>query len=164
MTEASARFSLPFILAGQAQKELFHNEALARVDALLHAAVEGVAAAPPAAPAVGACWIVGAGAAGEWAGQADAIAAWTDGGWRFIAPKPGTRVWNQAQGLWIHWNGAGWSDGSLPASSIRIGGEKVVGARQPAIASPSNGTIIDAEGRAAITQIIVALRTHGMIH
>jgi hypothetical protein len=44
MTERSARFGLPFILPGQAQKEVFHNEALAALDGLVHAAVSGSAA------------------------------------------------------------------------------------------------------------------------
>lgn len=35
MSDATARFAFPLIAPGQAQKELFHNEALARVDALL---------------------------------------------------------------------------------------------------------------------------------
>mgnify|MGYP006199852597 CR=1 FL=1 len=34
MSDATARFALPFILPGQAQKELFHNEALTRLEAL----------------------------------------------------------------------------------------------------------------------------------
>lgn len=33
MTDTSARFALPLILPGQAQKEIFHNEALALLDA-----------------------------------------------------------------------------------------------------------------------------------
>ena len=32
MTERSTRFALPFILPGQAQKEAFHNEAVAAID------------------------------------------------------------------------------------------------------------------------------------
>lgn len=164
MSEASARFALPFIMPGQAQKEWFHNEALARLDVLVQAAVEEVTAAVPAAPADGQCWIVAANAGGTWSERAHQIAAWTSGGWRFLAPRPGTAVWNKAEGLWIHWNGNGWSDGTLPVAAISVNGAQVVGARQPAVLSPSGGTIIDAEARSALAQVIVALRTHGLIH
>ncbi len=69
MTERSARFGLPFILPGQAQKEAFHNEALAALDGLVHSAVSGVASAPPAEPAEGEGWVVAAGASGSGRGR-----------------------------------------------------------------------------------------------
>ena len=40
MTEYSARLAMPLLAAGQAQKEIWHNEALAMVDLLLQGAVE----------------------------------------------------------------------------------------------------------------------------
>lgn len=164
MTERSARFALPLLQPGQAQKEVFHNEALTTVDLLLEAAVEGAPnAVPRATPQIGECWIVAAGATGAWAGQEDRIAGWTAGGWRFLEPQPGTRVWDRAAGLWLHWYGSTWSDGSLPAAGLVIAGQQVVGSRQPTISSPSGGTIIDVESREAIASIIVALRTHGPI-
>ena len=164
MTERSARFALPLLQPGQAQKEVFHNEALTAVDLLLEAAVEGAPiAAPPATPQTGQCWIVAAGATDAWAGQDDRLAGWTAGGWRFLSPQPGMRVWNKAEGLWLHWDGFAWSDGSLPAAGLVVAGERVVGPRQPGIASPSGGTTIDGEARAAIISIIVALETHGLI-
>ena len=164
MTERSARFALPLLQPGQAQKEVFHNEALSLVDLLLEAAVEGSpSAAPPATPDIGQCWIVAAAATGAWEGQEDRIAGWTGGGWRFLAPQPGTRVWDKAAGLWLHWNGSGWSDGGLPAAALVVAGQQVVGSRQPAISSPSGGTTIDAEARSAVAAIIVALETHGLI-
>jgi hypothetical protein len=164
MTERSARFALPLLQPGQAQKEVFHNEALTAVDLLLEAAVENAPSnVPPALPEVGQCWIVAAGATGAWAGKEGRIAGWTAGGWRFIEPQPGTRVWNKAAGLWLHWDGSGWSDGGLPAAALIVAGQQVVGSRQPAIPSPSGGTTIDSEVRAAVGSIIVALRTHGLI-
>ncbi|HEY0327055.1 MAG TPA: DUF2793 domain-containing protein [Allosphingosinicella sp.] len=164
MTERSARFDLPLLQPGQAQKEVFHNEALAAIDLLLEAAVEGgPVAAPPASPEIGQCWIAAAGATGAWVGQDHRIAGWTAGGWRFLAPQPGTRVWDKSAELWRHWDGSVWSDGSLPAASLVIAGQQVVGSRQPAVASPSGGTIIDAEARAAVASLIVALETHGLI-
>lgn len=164
MTERSARFALPLLQPGQAQKEVFHNEALTIVDLLLDAAVEGAPSAVlPPAPQIGQCWIVAAGATGAWAGQEDRIAGWTAGGWRFLEPQTGTRVWDKAAGLWLYWNGSGWSDGSLPAAGLVIAGQQVVGSRQPTISSPSGGTTIDAESREAIASIVVALRTHGLI-
>jgi hypothetical protein len=163
MSETSARFGLPFIMPGQAQKEVFHNEALTQIDALLQAAIEGVAASPPADAQPGQCWRVESDASGPWSGHADELAVFTSGGWRFIAPQHGTSVWNKAQGVPNQWNGEAWSDGSLLAASVRIGGKQVLGARQPAILSPSGGTIIDAETRASVGQIIVALKTHGLI-
>lgn len=164
MTERSARFAFPLLQPGQAQKEVFHNEALTAVDLLIEAAVEGgPTAVLPAVPEVGQCWIVAAGATGDWTGKEGHIAGWTAGGWRFIGPRPGTRVWNKAAGLWLHWDGSGWSDGSLPAAALVVAGQQVVGSRQPGVPSPSGGTTIDCEARAAVTSIIVALRTHGLI-
>ena len=164
MTDATARFALPFILPGQAQKELFHNEALALIDGLVHPAVEqGPTADPPAEPLPGQCWLTGAGAGGAWAGHDNSLAIMTESGWRFAAPKPGTTVWNKAAGLWLHWTGSAWSGGELPASAVVIGGHQVVGERQPAVPSPSGGTTIDAEARSAISALIVALKSHGLI-
>jgi len=164
MSESSERFGLPLILPGQAQKEVFHNEALALIDAALHAAVEEAPlAVPPGAPAEGACWLVAAGATGAWAGRDGSLAAWTSGGWRFVAPQPGMCVWDKAAGFPRRWTGAAWTAGEVAAASLVIGGEQVVGARQPGVPSPSGGTIIDAEARAAIDAITVALRSHGLI-
>jgi hypothetical protein len=164
MAELSARFALPFIAPGQAQKEMFHNEALALVDAALHAAIEeGPRFDPPAAPEPGQCWIVADGATGAWAGRDQALACRTDGGWRFVGPVPGMSAWNKIAGVWTHWNGASWSDGSLPAARLTIAGLQVVGPRLETVPSPSGGTVIDAEARAAIDAVIATLKSHGLI-
>lgn len=164
MTDTTERFALPFILPGQAQKELFHNEALARVDAALHPAVEGAPQEdPPADPELGKCWLIAAGASGDWTGRSGHIAAWTEGGWRFIAPQPGMVAWDKQAELVRRWTGVEWSDGEVIAAKIVVGGQQVVGERQPEVPSPSGGTIIDLEARAAIDAITVALKSHGLI-
>ena len=164
MDEATARFELPFILPGQAQKELYHNEALARVDALLHSAVEGAPLAqPPAQPSEGQCWIVAAPGTAEWNGKDHQLAAWTVGGWRYIEPQAGMRVWNKAAAYWVHWTGTAWTTGELPVARLQVNGQQVVGSRQPPILNPSGGTTIDAEARTALAQIIATLMSHGLI-
>jgi hypothetical protein len=164
MSDATARFGLPFILPGQAQKETFHNEALTIADALIHAAAEaGPRADPPAAPQPGQSWIVAPAGTGAWSGKGNHLATWTAGGWRFAAPVPGMRIWIASASLWVHWTGSAWSDGELRGSRLIVDGRQVVGTRQPSVPSPSGGTIIDAEARSALAAVIVALKSHGLI-
>ena len=164
MADTTPRFALPFILPGQAQKELYHNEALARIDAALHPAVEGPPAAePPAGPAPGQCWIVAAGATGDWAGRDTMLACWSEGGWRFVAPSEGMSAWNRAANRPLLWDGLQWRDGELRCAALLVNGAQVVGERQPAVPSPSGGTIIDEEARSAINALTAALMSHGLI-
>jgi len=164
MADSTPRFALPFILPGQAQKELFHNEALARIDLALHPAVEGPPAPePPPDPALGQCWIVGSDATGDWAGRDSSLAMWSEGGWRFVAPAPGTSAWDKAASVPLLWDGLQWREGELRCTGLLVGGLQVVGARQPAVPSPSGGTIIDVEARSAINALTAALMSHGLI-
>ena len=163
MDETSPRFQLPYILPGQAQKELFHNEALALVDLALHPAVESdPLASPPDQPEDGQCWIVAPGGTGAWAERDGRIAMWTGSGWRFLRPVIGFEVWNKEQGVPLRWSEGGWGAGELDCSGVRIGGRQVVGARLPAVPSPSGGTVIDVEARAAIAALTAALMSHGL--
>ena len=164
MADTTPRFALPFILPGQAQKELYHNEALTLVDLALHPAVEGgPAGSPPGSSAVGQCWIVAAPAAGDWEGRENQLAMWSEGGWRFAAPAPGMIAWNKAAGLPMLWDGTQWREGALVCGGLLVNGVQVVGPRQSAVPSPSGGTIIDEEARAAINAITAALMSHGLI-
>jgi len=158
------RLGLEQIQPGQAQKELSHNEALALLDLLVQPVVEAVASDdPPSAPVPGQAWIVGAARTGAWAGHADALAGWTDGGWRFVAPIEGLCVWSREDAAIARFSGGAWATGVVRATRLEIGDEQVVGARQPAIADPDGGGTADAEARTAIGTILSALRTHGLI-
>ncbi len=164
MDETSVRFEFPFILPGQAQKELFHNEAVAAIDGALHPSVEGApVVAPPPTPTPGQCWLVAPNPSGAWAGQGGRLAAWTASGWRFLPPQPGMCVWDKAGGVERRWTGLDWSAGEAVATALVIGGMQVVGPRQPAVPSPSGGSTIDVEARLAVTALTVALKSHGLI-
>jgi hypothetical protein len=164
MSEMTPRFALPLLSAGQAQKEITHNEALLLADALVSPVV--VAIAPPAIPSTpspGQCWIVGAAATGVWQGRDNAIACWTAGGWRFAVANNGMKVWSLADNVEARFNGTAWVKGQVEANEIRIAGIKTVGAQQAAIANVSGGTTIDTQARIAVGAILSALRAHGLI-
>lgn len=164
MTEQTPRLGFPLLASGQAQKEVTHNEALVLADALVQPVVQAVA--PPAIPDTplpGQCWIVGNGAGGAWAGQDNAIACWSEGGWRFVASCEGMSAWSLADALFAHRAESGWVLGQIEAATVRIGGKQVLGAQQAAIADPAGGPAADVEVRAAVAAILGALRTHGLI-
>jgi hypothetical protein len=160
----TARLALPFISVGQAQKEFTHNESLQALDILVAGAVEEPPlATPPTSPSVGACYIVAADSTDAWAGQSKCLAAWTSGGWRFVAPVEGMAVFERTSGSWAVFRDGAWEIGMVRGSALLVDGEQVVGPRGVAIAPPTGGAIIDSEGRAAIDAILDAMRTHGLI-
>ncbi len=158
------RLSIPFLSAGQAQKELTHNEALQMLDALIATAVEDAPqASAPAAPTVGLCYLVSASPTGVWAGQANKLAQYTAGGWRFIAPVEGLKAHVRTSGEAASFRQGAWEFGQLRGSNLILGGQQVVGGRGAAIASPSGGTTVDSQARSAIGLILASLRQHGLI-
>lgn len=137
------RFALPYLFAAQAQKEITVNELAARIDALIHCAVEASLAAPPSSPQDGQTWLVSAGASGAWAGQSGKLAAWIGGGWSFLVPPPGMVIHDLARGAVRRFAGT-WQAPARPAA-------------------PGGGTTIDAEARTAISAILGVLDSLGLI-
>ena len=148
--EVTPRLGLRTLIPGQAQREITVNESLQILDAVVAGAVEErVRADPPTTPVVGTAYIVATGATGAWAGQDDAIATFTPGGWRIIAPMDGLCVLVKSTGETVRYASGGWSI--------------LLAAPQPAIFNVAGGTIVDAESRVAISAILGALRAHGLI-
>ncbi|PKP96983.1 MAG: hypothetical protein CVT74_15460 [Alphaproteobacteria bacterium HGW-Alphaproteobacteria-13] len=144
-TPVTPRLALPLLAPAQAQKEMYHNEALTLIDALVQLCVEsGPAATPPSTPVEGQCWIVAGGATGAWSGQGGAIALWTGGGWRFAAPRGGMRAVRLSDGAILRFDGGVWAG---PAT----------------VAAPSGGTVIDTQARTAIAALISLLAAHGIL-
>ncbi len=164
MADVTDRFHLPFIIQGQSQKEVTHNEALTLADLLMNPVIQAVAPAfVPAAPSAGHCWIVGTGSAGAWAGRDGHIAGWTGGGWRFIAPMEGICVWSVADNVWVQSRNGTWDIGAVHANTYAVDGTIVLRTQQPAIVNPIAGAVMDSEARFAIVAILSALRSHGLI-
>jgi hypothetical protein len=161
---ATARLGIPLLSAGQAQKELVHNEALQTLEIVTAAAVEEPPrVAPPGAPAVGATYLVANSPVGDWTGKAHCLACFTAGGWRFVSPHDGMTAFVRSASIWAVFRSGSWDLGLILGSSIILGGQQVVGTRLPAIANPSGGPTIDSEARGVIVQILAALRQHGLV-
>jgi hypothetical protein len=115
----SPNLALPYLAAAQAQKHVTVNEALRLLDAVVMLAVlDRDLAAPPASPADGARYIVGAGATGAWAGHVGTIAAWQDGAWAFIAPRPGFLAYVVDEAALVVWDGTSWQTAGGGAPSV----------------------------------------------
>lgn len=141
---STPRLGLPYLFPGQAQKEAFVNEALARLDALVVPSVQGERADPPATPAVGDCYVVAATPAGAWEGHAGALAVWAENQWLFAEP---------VEGMWIFDRGAGgMAHYSDPSGWTRVAAPPL----------PGGGATQDAEARAAIGALIEGLRNLGI--
>lgn len=138
------RMALPLLYPGQAQKEVFVNEALIRIDVLLHAQVEGVASSPPASPVDGSCWIVAANPLGDWTGKSANIACRAAGNWLFVAPQDGMSVTVTASGQIMRYRSGQWS---FPA----------------AIPAPQGGETVDSQARAAISILLARLVEAGLL-
>src|SRR5687768_2301688 len=133
-------------------------------DLCVGAAVDGyLVETPPASPAVGACYVLGPSPTGPWAAHGLALAGYTSGGWRFIAPVEGLTAFVKASGQFATYNGGSWELGQLRGARLSIGGNQVVGPRQAAVVDATGGSTIDMEARAAIAAILDRLRQHGLI-
>lgn len=128
----TAHMKLPVLEAGQAQKHVTVNEALAMLDALVQLSVlDAERTAPPASPAEGDRHIVAAGATGAWSGKDHQVAVRSGGAWVFHEPDEGWQAWDQSADARLRWTGAAWNGAvPLPAGS----------AAAPAIALGESGT------------------------
>ena len=134
---------LPLLIAGQAQKEFFVNQALGILDALQRAAVAASQAEPPAQADEGDCYRVTAPALSDWAGCEDHIAVRIGDSWHLVPPRDGMRLYDAAAGEQLFYR-AGWHNAQNPAL-------------------PVGGAIIDVEARTALEQLVITLQNAGVL-
>ncbi|APE27648.1 DUF2793 domain-containing protein [Aurantiacibacter gangjinensis] len=142
-TSKTPRFGLPNLFSGQAQKEITVNEALARLDALLHMRVLGVSNGPPTNPEEGDSWIVDSQPTGAWSGHPDVMAHYQSGTWLFTQPQEGMVLYDDDAGQFINYRG-GWQ-------------------RAANVSAATGGSVEDVESRAAIAAIIDVLKAAAII-
>lgn len=110
--DATPRLGLPYLAAGQAQKHVTLNEALARLDGLVQTAVESRAvAAQPADPADGALYILPVDATGDaWAGRpAGTLMRFEAGAWAALTVAEGCLAWIADEALLVARVADGWA-------------------------------------------------------
>lgn len=103
---------LPLLAAAQAQKHVTLNEALLKLDALIHLSVIARDVAAPPQAAEGDRYLVPASPTGAWAGQQGQVALAQGGGWVFLAPRKGWRLWVEGEGKLLVFDGAQWREPS----------------------------------------------------
>lgn len=163
MTTETMRLQLPLLQPAQAQKHVTVNEALMRLDGLTNAVLESVSVTvPPEVVIDGQCWGIPQGATGAWAGQAGRIAVGANGGWVFMAPSRGMRVFVADRGVQAIFDGQGWFMGATSFGALGSGmafgmaeGEVTVGSGasfNTGIAIPADVMVIGA--MAKVTQAL----------
>ncbi|MEM0985415.1 MAG: DUF2793 domain-containing protein [Pseudomonadota bacterium] len=110
--------NLPYILPGQSQKHVIHNEAIRRLDAMVHlAVVSRTTAVLPQTANAGDRYIVPADAGSTWPGNPFDVVAWQDGAWEHFTPRPGWLSWVMDEAQLFVWTGTDWQSVSAAASS-----------------------------------------------
>lgn len=142
----TSRYELPLLAISQAHKEVTHNEALVRIDALLHTVVEDRLAGTPAVGEddIGKCWLIDEGSSGVWSGKSGQIAIWVGADWRFAKPSEGMRMRLRAANFDLVCVQGNWTSA-------------------PLIADPVGGLAIDSEARLAIKLLLDHLRAIGHV-
>ena len=134
---------LPLLIAGQAQKEFFVNQALCVLDALYSRSVMASQSVPPETAEEGDCFRVTALAQAAWVGRENALAVRVGGSWHFIGAREGMQVFDRAAGHMLVFRGL-WERAVAPEN-------------------PTGGAVIDTEARAAIATLSLSLQGVGLL-
>lgn len=134
---------LPLLFTGQAQKEFTLNQSLSVIDALLPGVVVDSLGSPPSEAIDSECYRVTSPSSGEWTGKEENIAVRIAGGWQFLSPFRGLRIFDKSLGACLFYDSQ-WQAASEP---------DVV----------SGGAIVDVEARVALDQILGTLRAMGIL-
>lgn len=105
---STGRLGLPYIVTGQAQKEVTHNAGLNRLDAFVTPVVSEITNTPPVSPTVGDVVIVGTSGTGDFSGKDNQIAQYLTGGWVFYTPFKWMDAVVESLDSRMTYDGSGW--------------------------------------------------------
>ena len=111
MSDRTPRLALPWLMPAQAQKHVTVNEALARLDILVQAAVlSRTLGEQPETPTEGAGYILPVDATGaDWsAASTGALMVFHEGVWTQISPWPGLGLYVRDEGISLVHDGTDW--------------------------------------------------------
>ena len=141
----TTRLSLPLLAAAQAQKHVTHNEALVALDSVIQlSAVSRTLTTAPSNAVQGARYLVAANATAPWAGKSDKIACFEDGGWQFLTPQTGWRVFVSAEQLMLVYDGAAWVDMKIRSADML--GNNTSADANTRLSVSSNGSLLSHAG------------------
>ena len=110
MTETTPRLSLPFLQAGQALKNITHNEALQRLDTGLYLSCSNMAADNlPADPVEGHAYVISQTPDGSLIDRIGHIGVYVTGRWVWFIPKSGWVLWDETGETLRVFDGAAWA-------------------------------------------------------
>jgi hypothetical protein len=156
------RLALPLIAAGQAQKDVTHNEAVLALDRLVALVVTSRSLmVPPATPQSGACYIVPSVGEAAWGHPAGTLLHWQGGGWLPQLPRDGQIALLSDEGLMLIHRGS-WQ-AHWPVAGLAIASRSVLAVPPVSLAAPSGGTTIDSEARVALAALLAALQQQGIV-
>lgn len=148
MSTETRYLKLPYIVPGQSEKELTHNDALNILDTLIMFSVlDKDVSAEPSTPSNGDRYLLPAGATGtHWDGQGSKIAFYMDG-WYFLSPQLGWQVWAIDEDCQYALTSAGWKKTGAAAPSS--GWADPTGANSRSTFDPSTVNLEDLAQRVA---------------
>lgn len=156
------RLALPLIAAGQAQKDVTHNEAVLALDRLVALVVTSRSLLlPPSVPQLGACFIVPAAGAVAWGHPAGTLLHWQGAAWLAETPRDGQIALLADEGLMLIHCGS-WRD-QWPIAGLVVSGRTVLAVPPVNLVAPTGGAIIDSEARAVLAALLAALQQQGII-
>lgn len=143
----SADLGIPFIVGGQGQPEVTHNEALLLLQAISKGVIDRGVNTPAVGPTIGDSYIIGSSPTGVWAGRANCITIYSGTAWDFIpgenssgtpltmgARQEGLGVWVNDENVRYVWDGSAWT---IPTvfNTVNLTGGKIA---FPAVQIPSS--------------------------
>lgn len=109
----TSQFDLPLLAASQAQKHVTVNEALAVFDCAAQLRLKSASiGTPPANNLDGDAYFLPTGSTDAWTGRDGELAVFSNGGWRFLAPRLGWRAFNEETSENQIFDGVGWVNGA----------------------------------------------------